>query len=241
MPSVLFYAQPNMGKTRIIRRFEQLFERRLAEEGGAEPPGVVRIQAPPTVDEKRLYVEILTAVGAAVPETTVARLRSMVVRQLEVRRVRVLIIDEMQTILGQRIAAIQVVLNTLKYLSNELQLSIAGFGTGEAKSLVKSDPHLAERFEVIALPEWRGKSGWVVQAIKARIALFPLRRETDVDRELVETLYVLADGKPGRMFDLLERAALAAMAGENSAECITPRLLQDLAARRVRNADAGRR
>ncbi|MFC5371009.1 TniB family NTP-binding protein [Brevundimonas faecalis] len=136
-PSLLVHGKPNAGKSAIIARFCTLFETQAAAQC-LDPGAVVRIQAPPTVDEKRLYIEILGALGAPTPETTVPRLRAMVVRQLRARNTKLLVIDEIQHALDQRPMAQQVVLNTLKYLSNELGLSIAGFGSADRLLLVRT-------------------------------------------------------------------------------------------------------
>lgn len=228
MPSLLVYAPPNSGKTRIIRRFLDLY---LEEEARQEiePGSVVAIQAPPTVDEKRLYLEILRGMQAPMPDVTVPRLRAMVVRHMEARTVRLLIIDEMQHILDQRASAQQIVLNTLKYLSNELSIAVAGFGSGEARALIKADEHLAQRFEIVGLPRWAKKERWVVELVRARVAHLPLRKPTKVDKALMNTLHVLA-GNMGAMFALLEKAAKEAI--RTGTECITVGLLEQIVAQR---------
>lgn len=209
-PSIVVHAPPNYGKTAIIARFMVLYAGRVSRDE-ADRDGVVVIQAPPTVDEKRLYLEILTAIGASAPNTTTAKLRSMVVNQLRQRRTRLLIIDELQHALVQRASAQQVVLNTLKYLSNELSLSIAGFGSRESKALVYSDEHLAQRFEVVALPAWDKKHSWVVDVVRQRVALFPLRRPTVIDRAFMNLLLQLCGPTGGRMLAMLERCAQSAI------------------------------
>lgn len=225
-PSVVVHAPPNYGKSAIIDRFKALYAGRVSRDE-ADRDGVVVIQAPPTVDEKRLYLEILSAIGASAPETTTARLRAMVVNQLRLRRTRLLIIDELQHALLQRAAAQQVVLNTLKYLSNELGLSIAGFGSRESKALVYSDEHLAQRFEVIALPPWDKKHSWVVDVVRQRIALFPLRRPTVVDRRFMNLLLQLCGPTGGRMLAMLERCARSAI--RDGSERLSVELLEAVA------------
>lgn len=222
-PSLLVHGMPNAGKSAIITQFRALFDARAATQG-SDPGAVVRIQAPPTVDEKRLYIEILGAVGAPTPETTIPRLRAMVVRQLQARNARLLIIDEVQHALDQRPMAQQVVLNTFKYLSNELGLSIAGFGSSEAKALVRADDHLAQRFDIVALPAWDQKQRWVVDLIKQRISLFPLRRESVVDRVFMKSLLQASGPVGGRMFGTLERCAIAAI--QNGDERLSPTLIE---------------
>lgn len=230
-PSVVVYAPPNFGKSAIISRFRALFAGRVARME-ADRDGVVFIQVPPTVDEKRLYLEILRSIGAAAPETTTARLRTMVINQLRQRRTRLLVIDEMQHALGQRASTQQLFLNTIKYLSNELSLSIAGFGSTETKALVYSDEHLAQRFELIALPAWDKSRSWVVDVVRQRIALFPLRKPTVVDRAFMNLLLQLCGPIGGRMLQMLERCARAAI--EDGSERLTPSLMEAVALRRER-------
>ena len=227
-PSIVVHAPPNYGKTAIIARFMALYAGRVSR-SEAERDGAVVIQAPPTVDEKRLYLEILASIGASAPNTTTAKLRAMVVNQLRQRHTRLLIIDELQHALIQRASAQQVVLNTLKYLSNELSLSIAGFGSRESKALVYSDEHLAQRFEVIALPAWDKKHSWVVDVVRQRIALFPLRRPTVVDRAFMKLLLQLCGPTGGRMLTMLERCARAAI--RDGSEHLSISLLEAVALR----------
>jgi hypothetical protein len=117
-------------------------------------------------------------------------------------------------------------LNALKYLSNQLSISIAGFGSGEARVLIESDLHLAERFDITALPPWSGVDQWSLDAVEARVRWMPLRRPTEVDHHLLGELYRQSDGLIGRMFSLLERAAIAALDHD---ECISVALIQGVA------------
>lgn len=222
-PSLLVHGTPNAGKSAILKQFCARFDARAVAQC-SDPGAVVCIQAPPTVDEKRLYIEILGAVGAPAPETTVPRLRAMVVRQLRARNARLLTVDEIQHALDQRPMAQQIVLNTFKYLSNELSLSIAGFGSSEAKALVRADEHLAQRFDIVALPAWDQKQRWVVDFIRQRISLFPLRRPTVVDRVFMKALLQASGPVAGRMLSTLERCAIAAI--QNGDERLSPELIE---------------
>src|SRR6201999_439121 len=101
------------------------------------------------------------------------------------------------------------ILNALKYLSNRLSISIAGFGSGEARVLIESDLHLAERFDIVALPQWAKAERWSIDAVKDRIAGMPLRKPTEVDHHLMGALFRRSDRFLGRMFSLLEQTAIA--------------------------------
>lgn len=127
-----------------------------------------------------------------------------------------------------------VILNVLKYLSNQLSMSICGFGSGEAKALIESDPHLEERFDIVALPAWTKQEKWVVQVVRDRLSFIPLRQPTKVDRALMAALFSNSGTLPGRLFRLIERSAIAALEKE---ERLTPELVEAVAQRRRRVAD----
>lgn len=229
MTSMLFYAPPHMGKSAITWRCKALHEAQQAI--NPDLPGIVRMQAPPTVDERRFYQALLEAMEVRPPlDATIHRLNQMCVTHLRARRVRLLIIDEMQTILDQRANVVRVMINTLKYLSNELRISIAGFGSGEALGLIKADEHLAARFTVVELPSWTQRESWLREVIAERIALFPLRFPTAVDKRLLNTIRRETAGRVGDYFDFLEETALLAI--ETGVEKITPELFERGAQRR---------
>jgi len=123
----------------------------------------------------------------------------------------------------------------LRYISSQLRISIAGFGSNEAKGLIEGDLHLKERFEVVALPGWTRKDGWPLDVVSKRLAYMPLRKPTEVDRKLIEMLERHSGRNPGRLVSLLERSAVAAVDKE---ECLSADLVEAVAARR-RRAEVG--
>ncbi len=65
---------------------------------------------------------------------------------------KMLIIDEIHNCLTGSAKLLPEVMNTLKNLSNELSLNIVGVGTGEAITILHTDPQYASRFDVVNLP-----------------------------------------------------------------------------------------
>lgn len=236
MPSVLFWASSNMGKSSIQDRFMDLIYQRTADDPDLDWPGAIRLQANDELTEKRLYNDILSAIGVPSPITTASRLQAMVIRHLEHRRTRLILIDEIQRITDLADKQQRVVMNALKYLSNRLSLGYAGFGSGEAKGLVQSDPHLTQRFNIIELPQWKRKERWAAEAVTERISYFPLRRPTEVDREFMAVLQHHSETLIGRMFELLQEAAVLAIEGE---ERLTPALI-DATSREFRSSAQGK-
>jgi len=226
MPSILFWAKPNMGKTHIQDHFIELHKQRAETHPGTTYGNVFRLELNDNLTEKRFYLDILEKLNAPTPEAPVHRLQAMVMRQLEARGIRLIILDELQLVTELRLTEQRHILNALKYLSNRLSISIAGFGSGEARVLIESDLHLAERFDIVALPLWTKAERWAVDAVKARVAWMPLRKPTAVDHDFMAALFRHSDKLLGRMFSLLERAAVAALDNE---ECLTVELLKRMA------------
>lgn len=238
MPSILFWAASNMGKSHIQTRFLSLVREQnpsanalLEKDRLWRAEGVLRFEINDELNEKRLYIDILRKLNAPRPDVTAYRLQDMVLSHLSANRIRMIIIDEIQRITEFRMRDQRIVLNVLKYLSNQLSISIVGFGSGEAKALIKADQHLQERFDVVALPAWTKKERWVVNAVAERLSLIPLRKRTEVDRDLVEALFLHSEAIVGRLFRLIESAAIVALDHE---ECLSAQLIEDVALRRRR-------
>lgn len=73
-----------------------------------------------------------------------------------------------------------------------------------------------------------------VEAVRARLEYMPLRKPTEVDRELMEALLFYSNSLLGRMFGLLERAAIQALDQE---ECLSASLIATVALRGRRDED----
>jgi len=76
----------------------------------------------------------------------------------------------------------------------------------------------------VELPSWTQRESWLREVIAERIALFPLRFATDIDKHLLNTIRRETAGRVGDYFDFLEEAALLAI--ETGTEKITPELFQ---------------
>ena len=65
-----------------------------------------------------------------------------------------LVIDEIHHLMAGHLKKQRQFLNVLKYLSNELQMSLVGVGIKDALRAIQTDPQLANRFESVGLPRW---------------------------------------------------------------------------------------
>ncbi len=87
--------------------------------------------------------------GAAVVE-----LEQVAIRLIRAMDVQVLLLDEVHNILAGTFREQRIVLNTLRYISNELQVSLVCFGVNEAREAISGDVQLARRFEEFPLTRW---------------------------------------------------------------------------------------
>jgi hypothetical protein len=75
-------------------------------------------------------------------------------RQLKKAQPRVIAIDEVHHLLACTPREQRAALNVLKFLSNELRVSIVALGTGEALHVMRTEAQIASRFESSALVPW---------------------------------------------------------------------------------------
>ena len=54
----------------------------------------------------------------------------------------------------------RIVLNTLRFLSNRLQISLVCFGVNDAREAISGDVQLARRFEQFTLSRWAANVPW---------------------------------------------------------------------------------
>src|SRR5580693_2189743 len=88
--------------------------------------------------------------------------------------VQVLILDEIHNVLAASWREQRVVFNTLRYLSNELKLSLVCFGIMEARQAINGDVQLARRFDAVSLPRWTAGKEFE-QLVLAIVRNLPLR------------------------------------------------------------------
>lgn len=222
--NLLLVGEPANGKTTLVTRFEETDGVRHQDERGDPVCPIILAQAPPSADEKALYISILERFWAPYrPSEPVVRLRYQVVHMMRACQVRMLIIDELHSVLTGTALKQREVMNALKLLCNELRIPIVGVGTREAVRVLHTDPQHASRFDVIALPLWKVDAEF--QRLLASFErLLPLREPSNLHApELAKKLHFLCEGNIGNLSRLLVTCARTAI--ENGSERITLDLL----------------
>lgn len=135
MPNVLLVGPTNNGKTCIVQQFADRYPALLAEDGERRLCPVVTLQMPPVPDEGRFYEEVLEQVQAPyrsrLPAGHKLAQARLLLRHL---KVKMLIIDELHHLLASRLEPQRIVLNTLKFLGNDLQIPLVGVGTARTRA-----------------------------------------------------------------------------------------------------------
>lgn len=212
MPNLLLVGDPNNGKTTIVRRFSDLCGQGYVNENADPVKPIILAEAPPSADEKGLYMSILerffTPYRASDP---VSKLRYQVIHLFRACHVRMLIIDEFHSLLTGSAVKQREVMNAIKLLCNELAIPIVGVGTREAVRVLHSDPQHASRFDVLSLPAWELNQDF--QRLLAGFEkVLPLKKPSRLhEPELASLLYAISDGNLGNLHRLLVECAKQAV------------------------------
>ncbi len=155
MPSIAIYGDSGMGKTMIMKRFRDDNPPSFDSGRGALTTPVLAMEMTSRPGERRFYAELLTLLGAPQrPRADIAQMEQAALRIMEAIGVKVLVIDEVHNILAGSYREQRIVLNTLRFLSNRLQISLVCFGVNEAREAISGDVQLARRFEQFTLSRW---------------------------------------------------------------------------------------
>ncbi len=224
MPSIAIYGDSGMGKTMIMEKFRRDHPPLFDGEADVERTRVLALQMAGKPGERRLYAQILTALGAPQnPRAAVVDLEQIALRLMRAVDVQVLVFDEVHNILAGTFREQRIVLNTLRYLSNELKISLVCFGVNEAREAISGDVQLARRFDEFPLPRWSAEEGFE-QLVVAIIRNLPLRQPTVLSVRAVRRILQVTDGITSKVFRMLNGLAIEAI--ETGVERITDEAIE---------------
>jgi hypothetical protein len=183
MENVLLIAESGMGKTRLIRKFERSNAANVDATTGVAPRPVVVMLMPEESNEDAFFVQLLKAVDAPF-DLSLRRhrlaLRETTFRILREFDTRVLVIDELNSLLVGTGRQQRLFLQLLRFLSNELRIALVCTCVPEARHALLLDPQLRSRFSELERPLWRANAE--LQAfINLLVQGLPLRSPSPVD------------------------------------------------------------
>jgi hypothetical protein len=219
MPCLLIHGRTGMGKTMILKKFFRDHPKIVDQRLGLAQTPVVLMQLPPEPVEVPFYEELLGAMGLPlVGEVSRTRARRMAREALKIIGARILVIDEIHSLLVGGERQQRVFLNVIRLLANDLEMPLVCAGTPEARRALLTDSGLADRFESVELPRWTNNLAFR-RLLASFAGVLPLRKPSDLDHEKVRALIIrLSDGVTVRIVRLLERLAVDAI--HRGTECI---------------------
>jgi hypothetical protein len=212
MPNLIIIGDTNNGKTVILNRFVGQHQAyRLTPQSELILP-VIHIQSPPVPDEKRLYNSILDRLLISYKANERVEKKEMqIVSMLKHLNTKMLIVDELHNILAGTITKQRAFLNVIKYLSNELKISIVAAGIKEALRAISIDPQLSNRFEPAILPRWK-LTQYYLRLLASFEHMLPLKKKSNlIEKNTSQILLNMSEGLIGEISNILKRASILAI------------------------------
>ncbi len=224
MPNLLIIGPTNNGKSMIVEKFRRMHPAVSRHASELDHVPVLTVQMPSGPDIKRFYSLLLGSLGVPVyPHLNLAQKEDHTLYMLEEVKVRILIIDEVHNILAGPRPRQREFLNLLRFLGNQLNISLVCVGIKDAYLAIRADPQLENRFEPFALPRWEDDDQYA-SLLASFEAVLPLRRPSNLpEPALASKILANTEGTIGEISTLLTRAAAKAI--ETGLECIDKNLL----------------
>lgn len=152
------------------------------------------------------------------PRAAVVELEQVALRLMRAMDVQVLLLDEVHNLLSGTFREQRIVLNTLRYISNELQVSLVCFGINDAREAISGDVQLARRLEEFPLTRWAADDAFE-DLVLAIIRNLPLRNPTVLSARAMRRMLQVTDGITSKVFRLVHQLAIEAI--KSGAERLT--------------------
>lgn len=212
MPNLLVIGDANNGKTTLLNQFDKKFGGSYVGGDNSLHVPVISVQSPPTPSEKDLYITLLEPF--CIPYSTkssVVDLRYQTIHSFRECHVKVLIIDEIHSLLAGTPRQQRVMMNCIKFLCNELQLPIILAGTRDAVRILHTDPQHSSRFDVFELPLWNNDKEFR-RLVNSFEKILPLHKPSNLmDGEKINLIYSISGGLVGNVKRLINDCAVSAI------------------------------
>jgi hypothetical protein len=224
MPSVAIYGDSGMGKTMLMKRFRDDHPPSFDLRTGILKTPVLAMEMTSRPGERRFYAELLTLLGAPQrPHADIAQMEQAALRIMEAIGVQVLVIDEVHNILAGTYREQPIVLNTLRFLSNRLQISLVCFGVNEAREAIGGDVQLARRFEQFTLSRWAANEQFET-LVTSILRNTPLRKPSVLTPKSLRRMLQITEGITANIFHMMNSLAVEAV--ETGAEQVTDEAIE---------------
>lgn len=210
-PGLAIYGHSGMGKTMLVEKFKRDHPPTINHSTGVESMPVLAVTLTSRPTERRIYGQLLMAMGASINERlTLMELEIRTVLSLKSNNVRVLVFDEVHNLLAGTPREQRVILQLLRYLSNEIKASLVCLGVSEARDAIAGDTQLARRLDQFVLPRWKADEEFQ-ELVTAILRSLPLRLPSALSSQSLRHLSRLGDGITARVFGILNELAIEAI------------------------------
>lgn len=221
MPSVAIYGDSGMGKTMIMKRFRDQHPPSFNSLTGIVKTSVLAMEMTSRPCERRFYAELLTLPQR--PRADIAQMEQAALRIMEAIGVQVLVIDEVHNILAGTYREQRIVLNTLRFLSNRLRISLVCFGVNEAREAISGDVQLARRFEQFTLSRWVANEQFEALVVSI-LRNPPLRQPSVLSAKSLRRMLQITEGITANIFHITNTLAIEPI--ESGREQITNKAIE---------------
>jgi len=224
------YGLPGAGKSMLAAAIERRYGFRDSYAEQMQRQLVATISMTGAREAKTIYERLLESLGVPDFDNYYGGARErMVLKACRAASLRLLVVDEVQDVLNSTARQQRITLDTLKYLMNELGISIVVLGTKKAPAAMRLDEHLSARFVFTELSPWADGER-LRRFLAAYGRSLPLALPSYLDSPDMSALLVrLGDGTLRRLTELLSFAAAHAV--ETGTEKIDAAMLELACAR----------
>ncbi|WP_127123878.1 TniB family NTP-binding protein [Chryseotalea sanaruensis] len=234
MHSLLVIGSTDNGKTSIRKRIEEIYKRYPDDKGRVIWP-VVSIQMPPNPTELSFINAIIKGMLQPCYYGKPHMALEEAIELLISHKVRLLMIDEVHHIIRLTPAKQRIIMDLIKFISNEAELPFVAFGTEEATNIFSYDPQLKNRFKKMEIPRWQADSNFL-RLMFSFISVLPLKQPSllttnpkapdAADIELAEAILDKTNGTIGEISMVIRNSAIVAI--RDKEEKITKKIVLEL-------------
>lgn len=211
---LIYFGPPGSGKstlsTTIASHVAQWFQREQAHQ-----PTVLIVSMSGLRSAKMVFERALKNCNVPMSKRFSTSEAEMILHDtLRKMNCRLLILDELQDVLGSNRSEQQRVLEVIKHMMNELKLPILGLGTEAAREGFGTDAHLAARFKALPLPTWKADDDFA-NFLAAYERSLPLRKPSNLSHpDVMRHLLAAGSGILDEMLKIIKPAAINAIASK---------------------------
>jgi len=208
-PCMLLLGRSDNGKTELLKEFQRRHDIQIKKEDECIDAPVIYIQTPPSPSKDLLLSFILQKLGETVRSSDSSDQKLFRVKTLLPRiGTKLLLIDELNHILSGSDSKQQEFLNTIKFLSNDLQLNVIVSSVPDTSTVFTQDNQYKSRFPRSVLPKWENDAD-LRRFLDSLERTLPLREESGLKKsELATLIYSLSyEGTLGEICKTVRSAA----------------------------------